>query len=240
MNLLGLGKYPSITPNAFLAWAELARYMGVSHIVLYNHSLGASLQTILDEYVKEGFFTVHQVPGHPELPFEKPSRYTGPWDCMLRYGNAYNFMMNIDTDEMIVPQNKNHSLIDMLSSFEKMDGGYCFQNSVFFLPERVVSITPSVLLKTIRGKDISFNPKCIWKLPSKCTWLGPHRCKSFTKKEVWRISTEVAKSHHFKQCTTARQKFACSRKFAVMNNFLTNRNIEIWEDAFSSRAQKYQ
>lgn len=239
--LLGpkLKKYDSIGIEAFIGWMELSRVLKVDHVALYNHSLTNALDAAIRMYQQEGFLSIHQVPGNSQLPNEKPSRYTGVWDCAIRYSKQYEYMMNVDTDEMIMPSNHNDldSFLDQLED-RKI---YTFRNTIFFTPDKDISeINPELLLNVLYGHVANYDPKYIVKLPSMCKYLNPHRCKLFEGgSQQMDIPPNIAKSHHFKNRDRARQKNLSTPRGNSANFIAANQHVaELWVSSFQTSVAK--
>ncbi|KAK7107040.1 hypothetical protein V1264_015025 [Littorina saxatilis] len=95
---------------------ELAQALGADHAVVYNTSITRQLDSVLRHYVNKGFL---EVLGWREVP--EPVHYKAQMgainDCLLRNRQRSDFIVFMDTDEMIVPR-VHESWADLLHALQ--------------------------------------------------------------------------------------------------------------------------
>lgn len=195
-----------------IEFIELNRILGVSHFVLYNHTVGPNVDCLLQQYIDEGVVTV--LPWHLNMISQKEIRTEGLFaalnDCLYRTMYRYKYVLMIDFDEYIIPHTKN-SLTDMLAELKKSAtskaGAYSFQNSFFYLQwpnDRWANDLryPLVTLqKTTRKAQFHMHKqrsKCIV-IPERVVEMGNHFVWEFVPGNVMvNIDPRLAFLHHYR------------------------------------------
>ncbi|CAL1277505.1 unnamed protein product [Larinioides sclopetarius] len=197
-----------------IEFIELNRIMGVSHFVLYNHTVGTEVGCILQKYMSEGIVTV--LPWQLDIVSQKEIRTEGLFaalnDCLYRTMYRFQYVLMIDLDEYIIPH-KNLSLAILLAHLIKKNpdrtGAFSFQNAFFYLqwPNDTSSLSlPYKLLtlqKTIRKSKFHAHKqrsKCIV-LPERVVEMGNHFVWEFLAgKTMMNIPPDMGFLHHYRVC----------------------------------------
>jgi len=137
--------YGSLDPYRLIEWFEMLKILGVDHVVVYDIGVFATARRVFEHYVREGFldfrktvlFDSHE-PYHHKLHCSPTIN-----DCLYRNMHAYNYIVVIDFDEMIVPIGQEprmtlRKLIDVInipygSDARFFPASYSFPNAYFLL-----------------------------------------------------------------------------------------------------------
>jgi len=208
--------------NSFrlIEWLEMMKLQGVSKIVSYDIGVDAEAVRILEQYEREGFVdfrkTNHFNPDEPLHHVLQSSSSIN--DCMYRNMNEFNYVVVIDFDEVIVPQNPKHTRLrdlinDLNEAFDNPKNNrpcsYVFRNNYFFL-DFAPDVNQSNLSTFLRYRNrvdvspIEKHPKSIIN-PLACSHAHNHYCWGLNPPYLndlqWsEVDPEVALSQHYKKC----------------------------------------
>ncbi|XP_067136092.1 uncharacterized protein [Centruroides vittatus] len=229
--------------NNNLPLAEFIAYyqiMGVQHFTFYDYKAGNSIKLLLNALIDEGipisFF-----------PWNLPADVSDAWDhghlanvadCMYRYAKTHKYVVIVDIDELIMPQ-QNISLMDIIKTYNSSWDNLLFRNTFFSLglpddPEvKNASIPLTILKKTLHFTPMEpyLRTKGIVR-PSKVEIPGIHYTwKSF---ENWvRITVEptFARLHHYRYWG-GNIKFAIRDRIAwrYSDRILKSDPIKVWKN----------
>ena len=206
--------YENLSIDFFIEWVELNRILGVDHISVYIQNTTRNMEKILTYYAATGFLDLRskqQEPGRPM--YEKPRRHFGLNDCLYRNFHAYDRLVMIDSDELIVPHME-QDLDEMIRNIEKNIGkktaALSFRNTVYFtdLPDNMVNKSNLVTIDALNHlKPEAFARKKYLVDPKQCLLAFTHYCRKGVPNGYWKmtVNESVAKSQHYKHCSTARQ-----------------------------------
>lgn len=96
-------------------WIEYHRLVGVSHFYIYDNESDDGLRELLQEYVDEDIVTYTYWPGE----CVQVSAYN---DALHKYGEMYEFMGIVDSDEFIVPTTGVNIVDELESIIDKYEG----------------------------------------------------------------------------------------------------------------------
>ena len=202
-------------------WMESQRLMGVDKVILYGYqSLSQDVVQLLEYYQKIGFLyvktwnhgwplihNIHEKPKSSQFDDESipdsTSLFSSNNDCLYRFGNQYRYLIHIDTDEYIVPNNTNNhkTYADLVEGKEKFNTLY-FLHARFCVPDYLHRLNSSEL-KTMkylfREPPLpSRQRKAVFK-PSSIVTFGIHEpFEWYYQKTELTFNTEEAKLHHYR------------------------------------------
>ena len=131
-------------------WIELLSILGARKIFLYDLDLDSDIKKLLDYYVKKGIVDLSKtsLPGVPvqagnekseylkkKLEVRRPDSGIHLNDCFYRNFQKYEYIANLDIDEVIVPRKKGHKWTDIIKYLRKKNkkvSSYIFPNTYFF------------------------------------------------------------------------------------------------------------
>ena len=199
----------------FIEFIEMNRILGVTHFVLYNHTVGPDVDCVLQEYIDSGIITM--LPWTLNMVSQKEIRTEGLFaalnDCLYRTMNRFKYVLMIDIDELIVPY-RHPNLSSMLKTMSKLNihrtGGYSFRNAFFYSQwpdDRSISsrfgYPLTTLLKTKRKSQLNMHKqrsKCIV-IPENVVEMGNHFVWEFLPTKLMvNVDPKVAILHHYRVC----------------------------------------
>lgn len=141
--------YGSLDATRVLEWMEYHRMMAVTSVFTYTFDLDRAAQAVMNYYTKLGFLTA--IPAHPPPSedgpvrgFRRPRYEEQAWvdeiwaanDCKHRM-SGLQFVIVMDVDEFIVPQNGLNTYYDILKVAQKQypDAAGFFFNSHVMLQD---------------------------------------------------------------------------------------------------------
>ena len=177
------------------------------------------MEHALAYYAKTGFIDIQSRNQEPGIKHNiKPRRDVGINDCLFRNMHAYKWIMIIDSDEFIIPQNSK-TLLEMISSFEEELGAddideISFNNTNYFIdfPGNKLRDETLLTMNVLYHKAPEIKPRRKPILKSKrCILTSPHFCKRpFQSYKRIAADVSIGKNHHYKRCDTARQHYVCN------------------------------
>lgn len=199
----------------FAEFIELNLALGVSHFVLYNHTVGPDVNCLLERYVSENLVTLlpWELPIVSQREIRTEALFAALNDCLYRTMYRFRWVAMIDLDEFIVPSG-NISIPTMLKRLESRNpqgraGAYSFRNAFFYLqwPDDPVASEdrlPLVTLrKTLRKSHLHAHrqrSKCILE-PESVVEVGNHFVWEFLAgKTTVNVASSVAFLHHYRVC----------------------------------------
>ncbi|RWS12070.1 uncharacterized protein B4U79_02859 [Dinothrombium tinctorium] len=214
-------EYNNVT--RLIEFIEFNRLLGVSHFILYNHTIGSQVDCLLREYIRKGLVSVLQ--WQLDIKSQKEIRTEGLFaslnDCLYRTMFRFKFVLMIDLDEYIVPHlDRNlteliHRLSALNSNYYRR-GAYSFQNAFFYLqwPDDSSQVNRSsgqsrisnsliTLLKTRRKEKLHIHKQRskLIVAPQRVVEVGNHFVWEFVPKyTVVNVSPRVAFLHHYRIC----------------------------------------
>ncbi|XP_053388593.1 uncharacterized protein LOC128551703 [Mercenaria mercenaria] len=114
-------------------WIEFNRILGADKILLYNYSTSAKVHEIISHYLKSDLIDVIQwrFP-FPSFDIEFFAQKAALNDCLFRNKNVSEFIVNIDTDEFIIPRSKGEvNWSQMLAQLDQNCVGYLIRHTFF-------------------------------------------------------------------------------------------------------------
>ncbi|CAN8003434.1 unnamed protein product [Ixodes hexagonus] len=199
----------------FAEFMELNLALGVSHFVLYNHTVGPDVNCLLERYVSENLVTLlpWELPIVSQREIRTEALFAALNDCLYRTMYRFRWVAMIDLDEFIVPAG-NVSLPVMLRRLQERNangraGAYSFRNAFFYLqwpddPIAAQDRLPLVTLrKTLRKAHLHAHrqrSKCILE-PESVVEVGNHFVWEFLAgKTTVNVASSVAFLHHYRVC----------------------------------------
>ena len=99
-----------------IEFLELNQILGVTKFTLYKHSVSEQVQCVLNYYEKQGIVEVLpwnlNMISHEEIHTE--GIFAALNECLYRNMNKFKYLMFVDFDEFIVPQ-QNRTIPEMLA-----------------------------------------------------------------------------------------------------------------------------
>ena len=92
----------SIDHRRLIEWFEMNRLLGIQHFAIYIQSVNKKINKLLYYYHKLGILSVYSQGDINGDDYVQP-RSIGLNDCIYRYMYSYRYIVNIDTDEIILP-----------------------------------------------------------------------------------------------------------------------------------------
>ncbi|KAK6642822.1 hypothetical protein RUM43_004324 [Polyplax serrata] len=175
-----------------LEFLEMYRMLGMEHITMYNHTIGPTVDCILDHYKEKGIVTI--LPWKLNMKSQKEIRTEGLFaalnDCLYRGMYKYTYVAMVDLDEFIIPR-QNDTILDLIHWISKRirlknPGSYSFQNAFFYLQWEDDPLT-----KTSQDLDSKLITMRKTKRKSK---LHPHKQRS---KYICRPEYVIEAGNHF-------------------------------------------
>ncbi|XP_023209734.1 glycosyltransferase family 92 protein F13G3.3-like [Centruroides sculpturatus] len=197
-------------PNNNLQLAEFIAYyqiMGVQHFTFYDYKAKNSIKLLLNASIDGGIPI-------SLFPWNLPTDVRDAWDyghlaniadCMYRYAKTHKYVVIVDIDELILPQ-QNISLMDIIKTYNSSWSTLLFRNTFFSLdlpddPEVKNATIPLTILK----KTLHFTPMEPYLrtkgivLPSKVEIPGIHfTWKSIDNSKTITAEPTFAKLHHYR------------------------------------------
>lgn len=209
--------YSSRDVYQLVEWMELQQILGVSKVIVYNHSICDETARIFLHYVDEELVHFRQTHAFWEetgSPHERVKQHKAPTinDCL--YINMYSFkkILVIDFDELIVPR-LHANLSEMLAAIDRdypsshMARTYVFRNDYFpFELPPDESISPKLVTMRFRKRlppsKMGFWAKSIVD-PMACTNMHHHYCWGWTNQyntagHTIEVNTSIGMNQHYK------------------------------------------
>ena len=204
------------TPSQYLIeWIELNKLLGIKHIYVYNHSMGAEHGKIFRYYAKKKFvdiFSSSNIPGYDVTTDPMPDLIASSNDCLFRFMHSVRRIVHVDTDEIIAPFTLS-DLSQLISHVSKMNNAsdenpmFQFSNQRYFLDDPQVKPGPffsQFAVRHVAPEGPRTRPKSIVDA-SGCLALNSHVCVfRVPGTRVIRVPTDIAASLHYKACATSR------------------------------------
>ena len=214
--------FGTIATETLVEWIEFHRLMGVTEFNIYDGNLSTNMSGILQYYSDRGVVRVYPMPP-PVMDFSKKGvKLSSPAslnDCMLRNMYRYRYMIILDFDELILPVHAHNytEMLQVIDLAEKLPSSwmsYTFRNVYHFHHFQQDQLQPKYL-RTMRYKDrikpsgYLFAPKSFID-PRTCLSVFNHYCwKRFPSSDKrWTIDvrTDIAMSHHYRDCQFGKDK----------------------------------
>ncbi|KAM7287993.1 beta-1,4-galactosyltransferase galt-1 [Ixodes scapularis] len=197
----------------FAEFVELNLALGVSHFVLYNHTVGPDVGCLLERYVSERLVTLlpWQLPIASQREIRTEALFAALNDCLYRTMHAFRWVAMIDLDEFIVPAGNITlpAMLRRLHAAHQRAGAYSFRNAFFYLqwpddPTTARDRLPLVTMrKTLRKAHLHAHrqrSKCILE-PESVVEVGNHFVWEFLAgKATVNVASSVAFLHHYRVC----------------------------------------
>ncbi|XP_026673154.1 uncharacterized protein LOC108629486 isoform X2 [Ceratina calcarata] len=203
-----------------IEFIELHRLLGVSHLTLYNDTVGPEAGCALKYYEAKGIVTLlpwHHLDMISQREIRTEALFAALNDCLYRSMYKFEYVALVDLDEFIVPRH-NDTIIDLIRWMgsrinTKSTGAYSFQNAFFYLqwaddPFVVTSRTPVeagliTLRKTRRRTKLhphKQRSKYVCK-PLDVVEAGNHFVWEFIPGHgVLNVPSDAAILHHYRVC----------------------------------------
>ncbi len=221
-----------------IEWVELNRILGVSHFILYNHTVGPNVNCVLREYIDMGLITM--LPWNLNMISQKEIRTEGLFaalnDCLYRTMYRFKYVLMIDIDELIIPY-KHQNLLSMLKALNQINtdrtGAYSFRNAFFYSQwpndnsiENNIPYPLTTLLKTRRKTELNIHKqrsKCIV-IPEMIQEMGNHFVWEFSPtKSMVNVDPRIANLHHYRVCEFGGDD-------CVKSSSTIDRRIHFWKE----------
>ncbi|CAN8031035.1 unnamed protein product [Ixodes persulcatus] len=197
----------------FAEFVELNLALGVSHFVLYNHTVGSDVGCLLERYVSERLVTLlpWQLPIASQREIRTEALFAALNDCLYRTMYAFRWVAMIDLDEFIVPAGNITlpAMLRRLHTAHQRAGAHSFRNAFFYLqwpddPAAARDRLPLVTMrKTLRKAHLHAHrqrSKCILE-PESVVEVGNHFVWEFLAgKATVNVASSVAFLHHYRVC----------------------------------------
>ena len=130
-----------------IEWIEILSILGASKIFLYDLNVHPDLKKVINYYAEKGIVEVSKTslagnqPNEPNGQYEYLKdklwwqRYNSAGflnDCFYRNIHRYKYIVNLDIDEIIVPQIPGQTWNDLILQLEKEKAYYGFKTTYFF------------------------------------------------------------------------------------------------------------
>lgn len=95
---------------------ELHRILGVSHVTLYNDTVGPEADCALKYYAKKGIVTVlpwHHLDMVSQSEIRTEGLFAALNDCLYRSMYSFDFVELVDLDEFIIPR-EDKTVLDLI------------------------------------------------------------------------------------------------------------------------------
>jgi len=221
-----------------IEFVELNRILGVSHFILYNHTIGRNVDCILEEYIEAGVITM--LPWNLNMISQQEIRTEGLFaalnDCLYRTMHRFKYVLMIDIDELIIPY-KHPNLLSMLKTLDQVNirrtGAYSFQNAFFYSQwpddKSIAHNIPyplTTLLKTRRKTQLNIHKqrsKCIV-IPRNVVEMGNHFVWEFLpSKFMVNVDPRLANLHHYRVCEFGGDD-------CIKTSSTIDRRVHFWKD----------
>ena len=197
--------YEPISAFRFTEWIEMNRLLGVEHFTIYVHSLPETVHDVFYYYYKLGIIDViSQGPINGDH-FIQP-RALSVNDCLYRNMYRYHKIINIDTDEVIVPTNYSN-LTEFLARIDQENtipvGDMIFPSRAFYTeaipehPSGLIFPFASTYVQDKITKNILDINRCLKVTSHYCIYVIPGN-------KVLSVDDKYGSNYHFKRCSTAR------------------------------------
>ncbi|XP_060563848.1 beta-1,4-galactosyltransferase galt-1-like [Ruditapes philippinarum] len=210
--------YGEIKAKSLIEFIEFNRVLGAEIFILYIENsidnLSMEVRSVIRYYERQNVIIFHPW----RLPFTSESIwYHGQSlainDCLYRNMDDFKYLVFIDLDEFIIPQNELITWTDVINRVKENDPemfkrsiGMSFK-STFFSEEfsrHVFSNEMSMTVRTNRTRNFSFRRNKVLVQPEKIFELGIHHVsKPLHEKDsqnIINIPTSVAHIHHYRSC----------------------------------------
>jgi len=197
-----------------IEFIEFNQILGVSHFILYNHTIGKDVDCLLKKYIQNGLVTVlpwtlKGIVSQKDIRTE--ALFAALNDCLYRTMYKFNYLAMIDFDEYIIPHVHPNLTLMIKSLIRNESAGFSFRNSFFYLqwpddPKYILDkpqIPLTTLAKTrrtiyyhvygVRSKMIVL-PQNIFEVGNHGVW------KSINKKWLTFVKPSIAFLHHYRIC----------------------------------------
>jgi len=215
--------FGEVDSRRLVEWLEMQWIVGAQLIVIYNHSVSASVGHILSQYADRDLST-RRVELRQTRAFMSDLDvllHMSPVinDCMYRFSARFRYFAVIDFDEVIVPRRVHTvpALIDSLSSKNAVPVAlFAFRNAYFFLDIPVDDVQgpsrPHAALSTylvhrrrLTASPPAYSVKSVVSSEA-CVAMHNHYCWSYAADVLsdWTTRLDVepqdALLHHYKRC----------------------------------------
>ena len=239
--------YEAIDPVRLVEWVEMNRVLGVEHFTVYIHSLtGDQIHDVLYYYWEKGIMDVNSMAPIDGDDYVQP-RGLSVTDCLYSNMYSYHRMVNIDTDEIIIPKHfltLPELITDLLHKAHHPEkvSDMSFKSKVFYLEGiQSRSIYNKTLMLPYGNTYIPDykRPKDILSL-DRCVKVNSHQCQASVPGSTRiKVLLKDGASYHFKRCATARvQNRPNNCKSAITHGMTDHHRMKVFEKSLLSNFEK--
>jgi len=190
-------------------WIVLNQILGVEHFVFYIESISDEVSQVLEYYQNEGIVDIVYWPintySDPNIVLDYYGQQAATNDCLYRLKDVSEFMISIDLDEFIIPQNiADITLQDMM--FRMPDSSKYMFRHAGFNPASVLPMDFSneerLLTQEIVFRDSDIKPKStrtkVMVRTKDVYAFGVHDTWGLKRGETTVADPEIGLLHHYR------------------------------------------
>ena len=204
--------FGNVDTAVMVQWFELHKILGVKEFNIYNVSMSASMNDVLQYYISTGDLILRHM--SPIIPTDDDwTAYMNSLPtlnhCFFTNMYRYEHVVIVDFDEFITPKGERTlNYPELLTNIKKKHSWTCFtfNNELFFYdypPDKAQPDYLTVLQQRLRNTTSLQNKgsKSISN-PQNCMIAGNHQCvKRFPHVKYYTlIKPEIASNHHYRKC----------------------------------------
>lgn len=202
--------------NLFIEWVELNRLLGANHFIVYKYSTGRALDRVLTLYARKQLVEI--IPWN--LPISEYMHYLGQHaalnDCLLRSRSKSKYIVNLDMDEFIIPQQRHiltwTAMLKLLPEYSS----YSFVSSFFHyssLPQGDLVIPNNTsdlitIINTYRDKNFTLYRTKYIARTDRVQIIKIHFAHEFRWGKEMAVSPNIGLLNHYRQNYRAVQNYS--------------------------------
>ena len=233
-------------------WLEMQKILGVNSVTLYNHSMTVETSKILEYYQDTGFVKIYTQTSIPGETSRIPNSVAIN-DCLYRNLHSFRKLLVCDLDELIIPRN-NISLMQLIETVAA-DHHVPFRGAQFWFASTLfyTDYKPRVNFTILDGERVQifkyrhrtppepFPGSCKSIIdPLTCRHAHAHMCTfDWVGKRV-EVSSDVAKLHHYKNCSSNWWKPVGTSCKDIFETMVEDDIMLVYEDLLRTRMERVE